>query len=99
GSPRRRDLACRPPAAHARRVNRTDRLDALVEELRAVAPRPRTARQLAEVTDVAATCARVEELGGKVLVPATTTPAGIVLAHVADPAGNHIGLWTPAPAA
>jgi len=30
-----------------RRVNRTDRLYALVEELRAVAPRPRSARQLA----------------------------------------------------
>lgn len=33
---------------HAREVNRTDRLYALVEELRAMAPRPRTARQLAE---------------------------------------------------
>jgi predicted DNA-binding transcriptional regulator YafY len=33
-------------------VNRTDRLYALVEELRAVAPRPRTARQLAERFEV-----------------------------------------------
>ncbi|HEX6420521.1 MAG TPA: VOC family protein [Acidimicrobiales bacterium] len=59
---------------------------------------PRTyAIPYAEVADVAATCARVEDLGGKVLVPATTTPAGIVLAHIADPAGNHIALWTPPP--
>lgn len=33
-------------------VNRTDRLYALVEELRAVAPRPRSARQLAERYEV-----------------------------------------------
>jgi predicted DNA-binding transcriptional regulator YafY len=33
-------------------VNRTDRLYALVEELRAVAPRPRTARQLADRFEV-----------------------------------------------
>jgi predicted DNA-binding transcriptional regulator YafY len=33
-------------------VNRTDRLYALVEELRAVAPRPRTAKQLAERFEV-----------------------------------------------
>jgi predicted DNA-binding transcriptional regulator YafY len=32
---------------HARGVNRTDRLYALVDELRAVAPRARTARQMA----------------------------------------------------
>ena len=34
------------------RMNRTDRLYALVEELRAVAPRPRSARQLAERYEV-----------------------------------------------
>lgn len=33
-------------------MNRTDRLYALVEELRAIAPRPRTARQLAERFEV-----------------------------------------------
>jgi predicted DNA-binding transcriptional regulator YafY len=33
-------------------MNRTDRLYALVEELRAVAPRPRSARQLAERYEV-----------------------------------------------
>ena len=35
-------------------MNRTDRLYALVEELRAVAPRPRSARQLAERYEVSA---------------------------------------------
>jgi len=37
-----------------RAMNRTDRLYALVEELRAVAPRPRSARQLAEQYEVSA---------------------------------------------
>lgn len=49
------------------------------------------------VPDTAAACARVEELGGKVLVPATDTPMGLVYAHVADPEGNHLGLFTPPP--
>ncbi|HET6954031.1 MAG TPA: VOC family protein [Acidimicrobiales bacterium] len=52
----------------------------------------------AQVADVAATCAKVEELGGKVLVQATTTPDGLVYAHIVDPAGNDLGLWTPPPA-
>jgi uncharacterized protein len=47
------------------------------------------------VPDTAAACARVEALGGKVLVPATDTPMGLVYAHVADPDGNHLGLFTP----
>jgi len=38
---------CRWPGVACVSVNRTDRLYALVEELRAVAPRPRSARQLA----------------------------------------------------
>lgn len=62
--------------------------------------RPRSyAVPYVQVTDVAATCARVEELGGKVLAPAVTAPNGIVVAHMADPAGNHVGLWTPPPTA
>jgi len=48
-----------------------------------------------QVDDVAATCARVEELGGKVMVPATTTPPGLVYGHVADPAGTHLGVYSP----
>ena len=47
------------------------------------------------VPDTAAACATVESLGGKVLVPATDTPMGLVYAHVADPDGNHFGLFTP----
>jgi predicted DNA-binding transcriptional regulator YafY len=40
------------PGDSVRGMNRTDRLYALVEELRAVAPRPRSARQLAERYEV-----------------------------------------------
>jgi predicted DNA-binding transcriptional regulator YafY len=40
------------PRSSVRGVNRTDRLYALVEELRAVAPRPRSARWLAERFEV-----------------------------------------------
>jgi predicted enzyme related to lactoylglutathione lyase len=50
-----------------------------------------------EVDDVAATCDRVEELGGKVIVPATAIPTGLAYAHVADPAGIHIGIYSPPP--
>jgi uncharacterized protein len=50
-----------------------------------------------QVADVAATCARVEELGGKIMVPATATPPGLVYAHVTDPAGTHIGIYSPPP--
>jgi len=52
-----------------------------------------------QVSDVAAMCDRTVDLGGKVIVPVTSTPPGIVYAHVADPSGNHIGLFTPPPAA
>jgi predicted enzyme related to lactoylglutathione lyase len=55
---------------------------------------PRTyAVPYVEVPDVAAACGRVEDLGGKVMVPATTQPTGLVYAHVTDPFGNHIGLF------
>jgi len=50
---------------------------------------------IVQVGDVAATCERLEELGGKVTVPATTVPTGLVYAHVTDPAGNHFGLFSP----
>jgi predicted enzyme related to lactoylglutathione lyase len=48
-----------------------------------------------EVDDVAATCDRVVKLGGKVMVPATAIPSGLVYAHVADPTGTHIGVYSP----
>jgi len=47
------------------------------------------------VPDTAAACDRVEALGGKVLVGATTVPTGLVYAHVTDPDGNHFGVFTP----
>jgi hypothetical protein len=48
-----------------------------------------------QVESVAATCTRTEELGGKVLVPATPTPMGLTYGMITDPAGNRIGVWTP----
>jgi uncharacterized protein len=47
------------------------------------------------VEDVAATCTRVDELGGKVMVPATNDPTGLVYALVTDVKGNRIGLFSP----
>ena len=48
------------------------------------------------VPDVAATCRRIEEQGGKVLVePETVEQNGLVFANVADPEGNHFGLFSP----
>ena len=52
----------------------------------------------AEVADVAETCRRAEAAGGKVVVPARTTPAGLTLAHLVDPSGNRFGVFTPPPA-
>ncbi|HEY3144325.1 MAG TPA: VOC family protein [Acidimicrobiales bacterium] len=60
---------------------------------------PRTyAFPIAQVADVAASCARAEELHGKVVVPATTVDTGLVYAHITDPAGNLFGLFSPPPA-
>jgi uncharacterized protein len=47
-----------------------------------------------QVADVADTCARLEGVGGKVTVGATTTPDGLVYALVTDPAGSLFGLFT-----
>lgn len=49
------------------------------------------------VDDTAAAVAKAEELGGKVLVPAQTAPNGLSFAHLLDPQGNHIGIYTPPP--
>ncbi len=48
-----------------------------------------------QVTDVAETCAKVEELGGKVLTPPATMPDGLAFAYVADPDFGVLGVWTP----
>ena len=47
------------------------------------------------VADVADTCHRAEAAGGKVLVPATTAESGLAFAHLLDPSGNHIGVYSP----
>ena len=47
------------------------------------------------VADVRASVAAAEKLGGKVAVPPTTTPTGLVFAELLDPAGNHFGVFTP----
>ena len=46
------------------------------------------------VTDVAAAAEQAERLGGKVVNPPKTTPNGLTFAHLLDPAGNHIGVYT-----
>ena len=48
-----------------------------------------------QVADVSATVAAAERLGGTVLVATTELPGGIVIAHLLDPGGAHIGVWTP----
>ncbi|MEH0937671.1 VOC family protein [Micromonospora psammae] len=53
----------------------------------------------AEVADVAETCRRAEAAGGKVLIPVRTAPSGLSFAHLLDPAGNHLGVFTPPPSA
>jgi uncharacterized protein len=47
------------------------------------------------VEDVAATCARTEQLGGKVLNQPVTTPDGLVFADLLDRSGNRFGVFTP----
>ncbi|MEU8254966.1 VOC family protein [Micromonospora inaquosa] len=51
----------------------------------------------AEVADVAETCRRAEAAGGRVLVPARTTPSGLTSAHLLDSTGNRLGIFTPPP--
>jgi predicted enzyme related to lactoylglutathione lyase len=47
------------------------------------------------VADTAETCRQVEAAGGKVLVAPKTEPSGLTSAHLLDPTGNHIGIFTP----
>jgi predicted enzyme related to lactoylglutathione lyase len=50
------------------------------------------------VEDVAAMCARTEQLGGKVLHPPVTAPDGLVFADLLDRSGNRFSVFTPPPA-
>ncbi|HEV2780717.1 MAG TPA: VOC family protein [Actinophytocola sp.] len=56
---------------------------------------PNHAIFLVVVADVGAAVAEAERLGGKVLVPPTTTPTGLVFADLLDPSGNHFGVYAP----
>jgi hypothetical protein len=47
------------------------------------------------VEDVAATCQRAEEAGGKVLRAPQVNPSGVTFAHLLDPAGNHFEVFKP----
>ncbi len=47
------------------------------------------------VPDVAATCGKIEQLSGKVLVGPETMDNGLVFANVEDPDGNHFGIFSP----
>ncbi len=47
------------------------------------------------VEDVAATLAKAEALGGKTIMPPTTTDDGLVFAQLRDALGNHFGIFTP----
>jgi uncharacterized protein len=49
------------------------------------------------VTDVAATAARAEELGGKVVVAPNKLEDGMVVAYLSDPHGSLFALFSPAP--
>jgi len=56
---------------------------------------PNYAMPCVVVQDVGATCVSIEEAGGQVLIPATKDSSGLVWAHVADPSGNRLGVYTP----
>jgi predicted enzyme related to lactoylglutathione lyase len=51
-----------------------------------------------QVGDVAQVCRRAEAAGGTVLPPLTTADNGLTYAHLADPTGNHVGVYAPPPA-
>jgi predicted enzyme related to lactoylglutathione lyase len=50
-----------------------------------------------KVDDVPATCARTEELGGKVIVAPMTMGDGMAVAYLADPNGSMFALFSPKP--
>ena len=50
-----------------------------------------------QVEDVAATAARTEELGGKVIVAPMTMEDGMAIAYLTDPNGAMFALFSPKP--
>jgi uncharacterized protein len=57
------------------------------------------AMPFANVSDVAAACARAAELGATVVLAPETMPNGITIAHLRDLDDNLIGLYSMPPAA
>jgi predicted enzyme related to lactoylglutathione lyase len=49
------------------------------------------------VADVAATAARAEQLGGKIVVAPMTLEDGMAVAYLADPNGSMFALFSPRP--
>jgi predicted enzyme related to lactoylglutathione lyase len=56
---------------------------------------PNRAFFYAQVANVAAAVEQAEQLGGKVVTPAETSPNGLTFASLQDPAGNHFGVYSP----
>ncbi len=52
---------------------------------------------MVQVEDVAATAARTEELGGKVVVAPMTMEDGMSIAYLTDPSGSMFALFSPKP--
>jgi uncharacterized protein len=50
-----------------------------------------------KVADVAATAARTEELGGKIVVAPMTLEGGMAVAYLTDPNGSMFALFSPKP--
>ena len=50
-----------------------------------------------QVADVAATAARTEELGGKIVVAPMALEDGMVVAYLTDPNGSMFALFSPKP--
>ncbi len=47
------------------------------------------------VEDVEATCRRAEDAGGQVQRAPEVNHVGVTFAHLLDPAGNHVSVFTP----
>jgi uncharacterized protein len=58
---------------------------------------PNYAVFVVRVADTAETCRRVEAAGGKVVAGPKEAPSGLTFAYLHDPAGNQLGVFTPAP--
>ena len=56
---------------------------------------PAYAVLVVQVVDVAATAARTEELGGKIVVAPMSMDDGMVIAYLTDPDGSMFALFSP----